>query len=61
MSKDVGIVDSGCFRSMSGNQEKLHDFVPINGGTLTFGGGVGKIIGKGTVRNTNIPVKVSVT
>ncbi|GKD66810.1 ribonuclease H-like domain-containing protein, partial [Tanacetum coccineum] len=29
---DIGIVDSGCSRSMTGNKEKLADFVPIKGG-----------------------------
>ena len=39
---------------MSGNQEKLHDFVPINGGTVTFGSGVGRITGKGTIRTPKV-------
>ncbi|GJY73907.1 putative ribonuclease H-like domain-containing protein [Tanacetum coccineum] len=38
-NKDLGIVDSGCSRSMTGNKEKLADFVKIKGGTVTFGGG----------------------
>ncbi|GKC14209.1 putative ribonuclease H-like domain-containing protein [Tanacetum coccineum] len=42
-NKDIGIVDSGCSRSMTGNKEKLADFVKIKGGTVTFGGGDGKI------------------
>ena len=50
-SKEVGIVDSGCSRSMSGNKDKTHDFVPIEGGgNVTFGGGDGRITGKGTIR-----------
>ena len=53
-NKDLGIVDSGCSRSMSGNQEKLHDFVAFNGGTVTFGGGVGRITGKGTIRTPKV-------
>ncbi|GKB70865.1 putative ribonuclease H-like domain-containing protein, partial [Tanacetum coccineum] len=36
------IVDSGCSRSMTGNKEKLADFVKIKGGTVTFGGGMVK-------------------
>ncbi|GJU51014.1 ribonuclease H-like domain-containing protein [Tanacetum coccineum] len=48
-----GIVDSGCSRSMTGNKEKLADFVKIKGGTVTFGGGDGKITGKGTIRTSN--------
>nr|GFA66957.1 hypothetical protein [Tanacetum cinerariifolium] len=42
--------DSGCSRSMTGNKEKLDDFVQVKGGTVTFGGGDGKITGKGTIR-----------
>ncbi|GKD62975.1 hypothetical protein Tco_1305083 [Tanacetum coccineum] len=34
---------------MSGNKERLDDFVEIKGGTVTFGGGEGKITGKGTI------------
>ncbi|GJY82729.1 putative ribonuclease H-like domain-containing protein, partial [Tanacetum coccineum] len=52
-NKDIGIVDSGCSRSMTGNKEKLADFVKIKGGTVTFGGGDGKITGKGTIRTSN--------
>nr|GEV21086.1 hypothetical protein [Tanacetum cinerariifolium] len=37
--KDIGIVDSGCSRSMTGNKDKLDDFVQVKGGTVTFGGG----------------------
>nr|GEV56409.1 xylulose kinase-1 [Tanacetum cinerariifolium] len=39
VNKDIGIVDSGCSRSMTGNKEKLDDFVQVKGGTVTFGGG----------------------
>ncbi|GJZ76468.1 hypothetical protein Tco_0641140 [Tanacetum coccineum] len=31
-NKDLGIIDSGCSRSMTGNKEKLDDFVKIIGG-----------------------------
>ncbi|GKG08601.1 hypothetical protein Tco_0334433, partial [Tanacetum coccineum] len=31
---DIGIVDSGCSRSMTGNKEKLVDFVQIKGGIV---------------------------
>ncbi|GJS24472.1 putative ribonuclease H-like domain-containing protein [Tanacetum coccineum] len=51
-NKDIGIVDSGCSRSMTGNKEKLADFVKIKGGTVTFGGGDGQITGKGTIRTS---------
>nr|GEY99566.1 hypothetical protein [Tanacetum cinerariifolium] len=43
MNKDIGIVDSGCSRSMTGNKKKLDDLVQVKGGTVTFGGGDGKI------------------
>ncbi|GJV43728.1 putative ribonuclease H-like domain-containing protein [Tanacetum coccineum] len=52
-NKDIGIVDSGCSRSMTGNKEKLADFMKIKGGTVTFGGGDGKITRKGTIRTSN--------
>nr|GEW29332.1 ribonuclease H-like domain-containing protein [Tanacetum cinerariifolium] len=35
----ASIVDSGCSKSMTGNKEKLDDFVQVKGGTVTFGGG----------------------
>ncbi|GKA25843.1 putative ribonuclease H-like domain-containing protein [Tanacetum coccineum] len=38
-NKDLGIIDSGCSRSMTCNKEKLANFVKIKGGTVTFGGG----------------------
>ncbi|GJT07633.1 putative ribonuclease H-like domain-containing protein [Tanacetum coccineum] len=53
-NKDLGIIDSGCSRSMTGNKEKLDDFVKIVGGTVTFGGGDGKITGKGTIRTSKL-------
>nr|GEZ50215.1 ribonuclease H-like domain-containing protein [Tanacetum cinerariifolium] len=43
--KDEGIFDSGCFRSMTGNKERLDDFQEFQGGKMTFGGGEGN--GKG--------------
>nr|GFB34363.1 hypothetical protein [Tanacetum cinerariifolium] len=46
VNKDIGIVDSCCSMSMTGNKEKLDDFVQVKGDTVTFGGGDGKIIGK---------------
>nr|GEU86793.1 hypothetical protein [Tanacetum cinerariifolium] len=39
MNRDIGIVDSGCSRSMTGNKDKLDDFLQVKGGTVTFGGG----------------------
>ncbi|GJT81947.1 putative ribonuclease H-like domain-containing protein [Tanacetum coccineum] len=51
---DIGIVDSGCSRSMSGNKEKLDDFVQIKGGIVKFGGRDGRISGKGTIRTSKL-------
>nr|GEX71998.1 hypothetical protein [Tanacetum cinerariifolium] len=53
-SADICIVDSGCSRSMTGNKEKLDDFVQVKGGTVTFGGGDGKITGKDTIRTSKL-------
>nr|GFA17181.1 ribonuclease H-like domain-containing protein [Tanacetum cinerariifolium] len=39
VNKDIGIVDSGCSKSMTGNKDKLDDFVQVKGSTVTFGGG----------------------
>jgi transposase InsO family protein len=39
---------------MSGNQEKLHDFVTFNGGIVRFGSGVRRITRKGTIRTPNV-------
>ncbi|GJY93382.1 retrovirus-related pol polyprotein from transposon TNT 1-94 [Tanacetum coccineum] len=49
-----GIVDSGCSRSMTGNKEKLDDFVQVKGGIVKFGGGDGRISGKGTIRTSKL-------
>ncbi|GKC77049.1 hypothetical protein Tco_1127823, partial [Tanacetum coccineum] len=53
-NRELGIVNSGCSRSMTGNKEKLDDFVKIVGGTVTLGGGDGKITGKGTIRTSKL-------
>ncbi|GKB17387.1 putative ribonuclease H-like domain-containing protein [Tanacetum coccineum] len=53
-NKDLGIENSGCSRSMTGNKEKLDNFVKIIGGTVTFGGGDGKITRKGTIRTSKL-------
>ncbi|GJX11787.1 RNA-directed DNA polymerase, eukaryota [Tanacetum coccineum] len=45
-NKDLGMLIVVCSRSMTGNKEKLADFVKIKGGTVTFGGGDGKITEK---------------
>ncbi|GKE22899.1 putative ribonuclease H-like domain-containing protein, partial [Tanacetum coccineum] len=51
---DEGIVDSGCSRSMTGNKERLDDFQAFKGGKVTFGGGEGKITGKGTIKTPKL-------
>ncbi|GJR50408.1 putative ribonuclease H-like domain-containing protein [Tanacetum coccineum] len=53
-NKDLRIIDSGCSRSMTGNKEKLDEFIKIIGGTVTFGGGDGKITRKGTIRTSKL-------
>nr|GEW41974.1 reverse transcriptase domain-containing protein [Tanacetum cinerariifolium] len=37
-AEDEGFFDSGCFRSMTGNKERLDDFQVFQGGKVTFGG-----------------------
>nr|GEY82626.1 putative ribonuclease H-like domain-containing protein [Tanacetum cinerariifolium] len=53
-TEDEGIFDSGCSRSMTGNKERLDDFYPFHGGKVTFGGGEGRITGKGTIRTPTL-------
>nr|GEZ57066.1 ribonuclease H-like domain-containing protein [Tanacetum cinerariifolium] len=56
-TEDEGIFDSGCSRSMTGNKEKLDDFQSFYGGKVTFGGGEGRITGKGTIRTPTLDFK----
>nr|GEX55539.1 hypothetical protein [Tanacetum cinerariifolium] len=53
-AKVEGIFDSGCFRSMTSNKERLDDFQVIQGEKVTFGGGEGRITGKGTIRTLTL-------
>nr|GFC71068.1 putative ribonuclease H-like domain-containing protein [Tanacetum cinerariifolium] len=39
---------------MTSNKEKLANFVQVKGGTVTFGGGDGKITGKGTIKTSKL-------
>ncbi|GJV84502.1 putative ribonuclease H-like domain-containing protein [Tanacetum coccineum] len=50
--KAKGVIDSGCFRYMTGNRSYLIDYEEIDGGFVAFGGNYkgGKIIGKGKIR-----------
>nr|GEY81540.1 putative ribonuclease H-like domain-containing protein [Tanacetum cinerariifolium] len=56
-TEDEGIFDSGCSRSMTGNKERLDDFQAFQCGKLTFGGGEGRITGKGTIRTPTLDFK----
>ncbi|GJZ79380.1 putative ribonuclease H-like domain-containing protein, partial [Tanacetum coccineum] len=56
---DIGYVDSGCSRHMTGNIAYLSDFKKFDGGYVTFGGGAhgGKISGKGTLKTNSLNFK----
>ncbi|GJY94873.1 putative ribonuclease H-like domain-containing protein, partial [Tanacetum coccineum] len=54
ITKCIWMREDGELLSMTGNKEKLDDFVKIVGGTVTFGGGDGKITGKGTIRTSKL-------
>nr|GEY06975.1 putative ribonuclease H-like domain-containing protein [Tanacetum cinerariifolium] len=53
-AEDEGVFDSGCSRSMTGNKERLDDFQVFQGGKVTFGGGEGRITGKGTIQTPTL-------
>ncbi|GJZ64117.1 synaptobrevin, longin-like domain protein, partial [Tanacetum coccineum] len=53
-AEDEGIFDSGCSRSMTSNMERLDDFQEFQGGKVTFGGGEGRVTGKGTIRTPTL-------
>nr|GEU74850.1 ribonuclease H-like domain-containing protein [Tanacetum cinerariifolium] len=48
---DLGVIDSGCSRHMTGNMSYLTDYDEIDGGYVAFGGNPkgGKITGKGKI------------
>nr|GEZ96886.1 putative ribonuclease H-like domain-containing protein [Tanacetum cinerariifolium] len=50
-AEDEGVFDSGGSRSMTGNKERLDDF---QGRKVMFGGGGGRITGKGTIRTPTL-------
>ncbi|GKF66034.1 hypothetical protein Tco_0192551 [Tanacetum coccineum] len=54
MMVNRGIFDSGCLWHMTGNKDQLEDFEEFNGGSVTFGGSKGQIIGKGRIRVGNL-------
>ncbi|GKD27879.1 hypothetical protein Tco_1234093, partial [Tanacetum coccineum] len=51
-SVDLGVIDSGCSRHMTGNMSYLTDYKEINGGYVAFGGNPkgGKITRKCTIK-----------
>ncbi|GJS68510.1 putative ribonuclease H-like domain-containing protein [Tanacetum coccineum] len=51
--QNKGIVDSGCFRHMTGNKDYLADFQDINGDPVAFGGGLACLIAKATADESN--------
>nr|GFC95630.1 hypothetical protein [Tanacetum cinerariifolium] len=48
--QDNGIVNSGCFRHMTGNKTHLADYQEFKGGFVAFEGSNGRIIGKGKIK-----------
>nr|GEV36730.1 retrovirus-related Pol polyprotein from transposon TNT 1-94 [Tanacetum cinerariifolium] len=57
-TKDEGIFDSGCSRSMTGNKERLDNFQAFYGGKVTFGGGEGRITRKRTIRTPTLDFEI---
>ncbi|GKF45880.1 hypothetical protein Tco_0135682, partial [Tanacetum coccineum] len=41
--KNKGIVDSGCFRNMTGNKAYLVEYQDYNGSPVAFGGSKGRV------------------
>ncbi|GJS15046.1 putative ribonuclease H-like domain-containing protein [Tanacetum coccineum] len=56
---DIGFIDSGCSRHMTGNIAYLSDFKEFDGGYVTFGGGAhgGRISGKGTLKTDSLDIE----
>ncbi|GKB87280.1 putative ribonuclease H-like domain-containing protein [Tanacetum coccineum] len=52
--EDRGIFNSGCSGHMTGNKDHLDDFEECKGGSVTFGGRKGYIIGKGRIRHHKV-------
>ncbi|GJR70946.1 putative ribonuclease H-like domain-containing protein [Tanacetum coccineum] len=48
--KHKGIVDSGCFRHMTGNKAYLAEYQDFNGDPVAFGGSKGYITSKGKIK-----------
>ncbi|GJT91489.1 hypothetical protein Tco_1080334, partial [Tanacetum coccineum] len=52
--QNKGIIDSGCYRHMTGNKAYLADFQDFNGGPIAFGGSKGYITGKGKIKTERL-------
>nr|GEX04412.1 putative ribonuclease H-like domain-containing protein [Tanacetum cinerariifolium] len=48
--KEKGVIDSGCYRHMTGNKCYLTDYEDFDGGFVSFGDGKGRISGKGKIK-----------
>nr|GEY43408.1 ribonuclease H-like domain-containing protein [Tanacetum cinerariifolium] len=48
--KDKGIIDSGCFRHMTGNKAYFADYQEFKGGSVAFGSSNRRITGKGNIK-----------
>ncbi|GJW43012.1 ribonuclease H-like domain-containing protein, partial [Tanacetum coccineum] len=49
--KKKGVIDSGCFRHMTGNKCYLNEYEDYDGGFVSFGDGKGRIFGKGKIKS----------
>nr|GEU67449.1 retrovirus-related Pol polyprotein from transposon TNT 1-94 [Tanacetum cinerariifolium] len=52
--EEKGVIDSGCFRHMTGNKCYLTDFEAFDGGFVSFGDGKGRISGKGKIKTRKL-------
>ncbi|GJR45423.1 putative ribonuclease H-like domain-containing protein [Tanacetum coccineum] len=52
--QNKGIVDSGCFRHMTGNKAYLAEYQDFNGGPVAFGGSKGHITSKGKIKTRKL-------
>nr|GFB28876.1 hypothetical protein [Tanacetum cinerariifolium] len=49
--KDKGIIDSGCYRHITGNKAHLADYQEFKSGSVAFGGSNGRITSKGKIKD----------
>nr|GEW77812.1 ribonuclease H-like domain-containing protein [Tanacetum cinerariifolium] len=52
-----GLNGKTAVKPSTGNKDKLEDFEDFDGGEVTFGGSIGKISGKGTIKTKNLNFK----